>query len=184
MRRQSLFALPLSALPLFAPLSLALALSACNGPAAGPAGPDPAVLKAEVDAAVAEALAARDADATRLHGSAGPAAYFVNLRDGQTVSSPFRVVFGVYGIGVAPALTDKPNTGHHHLLIDTELSDEQKQYAIPSDDNHIHYGGGQTETVLDLPPGPHTLQLVFGDMNHELHKPQGILSEKITITVK
>lgn len=176
MRLHSLIAIPV----------LALALSACGGGSTGSsaAAPDPAVVKAEVDKAVAEALAARDADATKLHGDAGPAVYFVNLRDGQTVSSPFRVVFGVYGIGVAPALTDKPNTGHHHLLIDTELTDEEKQYAIPADDKHIHYGAGLTETVLDLPPGPHTLQLVFGDMNHELHKPVGILSEKITINVQ
>jgi hypothetical protein len=176
MRLHSLIAVPV----------LAFALAACDGASTstGAAAPDPAAVKAEVDKAVAEAVAAHDAAGTKLHGNAGPAAYFVNLRDGQTVSSPFRVVFGVYGIGVAPALTDKPNTGHHHLLIDTELTDEEKQYAIPSDDKHIHYGGGQTETVLDLPPGPHTLQLVFGDMNHELHKPTGILSQKINITVQ
>jgi hypothetical protein len=174
MRIRSLLAVPV----------LALALSACTPAPTETAAPDPAAVKAEVDKAVAEAMTARDAEATKLHGDAGPAAYFVNLRDGQTVTSPFRVVFGVYGIGVAPALTDKPNTGHHHLLIDTELTDEEKQYAIPADDKHIHYGAGLTETVLDLPPGPHTLQLVFGDMNHELHKPAGILSEKITINVQ
>lgn len=176
MRLHSLIAVPF----------LALALSACDGASTSgsAAAPDPAVVKAEVDKAVAEALAARDAEATRLHGNAGPASYFVNLRDGQTVTSPFRVVFGVYGIGVAPALTDKPNTGHHHLLIDTELTEEEMQYAIPAGDQHIHYGGGQTETVLDLPPGPHTLQLVFGDMNHELHKPAPIMSQKITINVQ
>ena len=175
MRLHTLIAIPV----------LAFVLAACDGASTGSAdAPDPAAVKAEADKAVAEALATRDAEATKLHGNAGPAAYFVNLRDGQTVSSPFRVVFGVYGIGVAPALTDKPNTGHHHLLIDIELTDEEKQYAIPSDDKHIHYGDGRTETVLDLPPGPHTLQLVFGDMNHELHKPAGILSEKITINVQ
>ncbi len=174
MRFQGLLAVPV----------LAFALAACDGASTGPAAPDPAAVKAEVDKAVADALAARDAEATKLHGDAGPAAYFVNLRDGQTVTSPFRVVFGVYGIGVAPALTDKPNTGHHHLLIDTELTADEMQYAIPADDKHIHYGAGLTETVLDLPPGPHTLQLVFGDMNHELHKPAPIMSQKITITVK
>ena len=174
MRIRSLLAVP----------ALAFALAACNGASTEAAAPDPAAVKAEVDKAVAGALAARDTEATKLHGDAGPASYFVNLRDGQTVTSPFRVVFGVYGIGVAPALTDKPNTGHHHLLIDTELSDEEKQYAIPSDEQHIHYGGGQTEAVLTLPAGPHTLQLVFGDMNHELHKPVGIMSQKITVNVK
>ncbi len=174
MRLYSLIAIPV----------LAFALVACDGASTGAAAPDAAAVKAEADKAVAEALAARDAEATRLHGDAGPGVYFVNLRDGQTVASPFRVAFGVYGIGVAPALTDKPNTGHHHLLIDTELTDEEKQYAIPADDQHIHFGGGQTEYVLNLPAGPHTLQLVFGDMNHELHKPEGILSEKITVNVQ
>lgn len=175
MRLHSLLAAP----------ALVLALSACNGGTTTEApAPDPAVIKAEADKAVAEALEARDADAIKLHGEAGPAVYFVNLRDGQTVTSPLRVVFGVYGIGVAPALTDKPNTGHHHLLIDTELSDEEKQFAIPNDAQHMHFGGGQTEVVLDLKPGPHTLQLVFGDMNHELHKPAGIMSQKINITVQ
>lgn len=169
---------------LLAVSALAIALAGCNGGTTEAAAPDPAVVKAEVDKAVAEALAARDAEAVKLHGDAGPAVYFVNLRDGQTVPQSFRVVFGVYGIGVAPALTDKPNTGHHHLLIDTELSEEQKQFAIPNDEKHLHFGGGQTETVLQLPPGPHTLQLVFGDMNHELHKPVGIMSQKITVNVQ
>lgn len=125
-----------------------------------------------------------EADAVKLHETPGPAVYFVNLRDGQTVPQSFRVVFGAYGIGVAPALTDKPDTGHHHLLIDTTLTDEEKQFAIPKDDKHMHFGNGQTEVVLNLAPGPHTLQLVFGDMNHELHKPNAIMSEKITVNVE
>lgn len=164
--------------------ALAVALAGCNGASTEAAAPDPAVIKAEVDKAVAEAAAARELEGVKLHGEAGPGVYFVNLRDGQTVPTPFRVVFGVYGIGVAPALTDKPNTGHHHLLIDTELSDEEKQFAIPNDAQHMHFGGGQTEVVLDLTPGTHTLQLAFGDLNHELHKPTPIMSDKITITVQ
>ena len=99
------------------------------------------------------------------------------------MSSPFRVVFGVSGLGVAPALTEKELTGHHHLLINTELSEEEMEYAIPNDDQHRHFGGGQTETVLDLPPGQHTLQLNFGDLNHEQFDPP-VMSEKITITVE
>jgi hypothetical protein len=170
---------------LLAAPALALALSACNGATTEAAAPDPAVIKAEVDKAVADALAARDAEAVALHAdAAGPKVYFVNLRDGQTVPQSFRIVFGVSGIGVAPALVDKPNTGHHHLLIDTELSDEEKQFAIPNDEKHMHFGGGQTEVVLQLAPGPHTLQLAFGDLNHELHKPTPIMSEKITVNVQ
>ena len=125
-----------------------------------------------------------EASAVALHETPGPAVYFANLHDGMTVPQSFRVVFGAYGIGVAPALTDKPNTGHHHLLIDTTLTDEEKKFAIPKDDQHMHFGGGQTEVVLQLSPGPHTLQLVFGDMNHELHKPTAIMSDKITVNVQ
>jgi hypothetical protein len=158
-------------------------LAACNEQPAAPAA-DPAAAAAATEAAVAEARAADLAAATAIHPDAGPAVYIVNLKDGDTVSSPFRVVFGLYGSGIAPALMAKENTGHHHLLIDTELSDEEKQFAIPNDQQHMHFGGGQTETVLQLPAGQHTLQLVFGDLNHELHKPAAIMSQKITITVK
>ena len=153
-------------------------LGACNPPA--PTGAS----KEEVDKAVADARAADVAEATKVHADAGPAVYFVNIKDGATVTSPFRVVFGVYGMGVAPAGVDKPNTGHHHLLVDTELTHEEMQFAIPNDDKHIHFGTGATERVMELPPGQHTLQLVFGDMNHELHKPNHLMSQKITITVK
>lgn len=159
-------------------------LAACNPTAPAATGPTADESAAATAAAVAEARAADAAAATAVHTDPGPAVYFVNLKDGETVTSPFRVVFGVYGKGVAPALIDKENTGHHHLLIDTELSDEEKQFAIPNDPQHMHFGGGQTETVLQLPAGTHTLQLVFGDLNHELHKPTPMMSQKITITVK
>ncbi|MEQ1610056.1 MAG: DUF4399 domain-containing protein [Hyphomonadaceae bacterium] len=161
-----------------------MTLAACNESAPAAPAPDPAAAAATTEAAVAEALAARDAEAIALHADAGPGVYFVNLRDGMTVPQSFRVIFGAYGIGVAPALVDKPNTGHHHLLIDTELSAEEMQFAIPKDAQHMHFGGGQTEVVLQLGPGPHTLQLAFGDMNHELHKPTHIMSQKITVNVK
>ena len=171
---------------LIAATAIALSLAACNGAGAPPdaAAPDAAAGQAATDAAVAEALSARDAEAVKIHGAPGPMVYFVNLRDGMTVPQSFRVVFGASGIGVAPALVDKPNTGHHHLLIDTELSEEDKQFAIPNDEQHMHFGGGQTEVVLQLSPGPHTLQLAFGDLNHELHKPAPIMSDKITVNVK
>jgi hypothetical protein len=163
-------------------LAVAL-LAACNDQPATPAA-DPAAAAAERDAAVAAALEARDAEATKVHAEPGPAVYFVNLRDGQTVTSPVRIVFGVYGMGIAPAGVDKENTGHHHLLIDTELTEEEKGFAIPNDAQHMHFGTGVTEHVLMLPAGQHTLQLVFGDKNHELHKPAALMSQKITITVK
>ena len=109
--------------------------------------------------------------------------YFINLKDGDTVSNPFKVQFGLSGMGVAPAGVEKPNTGHHHLLIDTTLTPEELKQPIPMDDKHRHFGGGQTETVLTLPPGKHTLQLVLGDWTHVPHAPP-VMSEMITITVK
>ncbi|MEX3008601.1 DUF4399 domain-containing protein [Hoeflea sp. TYP-13] len=115
--------------------------------------------------------------------------YFVNLKDGDTVKSPVTVIFGLSGMGVAPAGTEKENTGHHHLYVDRpplgegEDGADEVDYSIPADENHIHFGGGQTETVLDLPPGKHTLQMVLGDKDHIPHdKP--VVSDVITITVE
>jgi len=161
-----------------------LALTACNESTPAASTPDPAAAAAATATAVADARAADLAAATAVHSDPGPAVYFVNLKDGDTVTSPFRVVFGVYGKGIAPALVDKPDTGHHHLLIDTQLSDEEMKFAIPKDEQHQHFGAGQTETVLMLPAGVHTLQLAFGDMNHEMMKPAPMMSQKISITVK
>ncbi len=115
--------------------------------------------------------------------------YFVNLEDGATVTSPFKVVFGLSGMGVAPAGTEKENTGHHHLLIDRpplgegEDGEEELEFSLPSDGHHMHFGGGQTETTVELAPGTHTLQLVLGDLNHVPHKAP-VVSNVITITVE
>lgn len=114
---------------------------------------------------------------------AGAKVYIINPKDGAEVESPFLVQFGLTGMGVAPAGVEKPNTGHHHLLIDTRLTDEQMKEPIPADDTHKHFGGGQTEAILTLPPGQHTLQLVLGDWTHVPHVPP-VMSEPITITVK
>jgi hypothetical protein len=107
----------------------------------------------------------------------------INLKDGAEVTSPFLVQFGLSGMGVAPAGVEKPNTGHHHLLIDTRLTDEQMKEPIPADDTHKHFGGGQTEAMVTLPPGKHTLQLMLADWSHIPHSPP-VMSEPITITVK
>ena len=114
---------------------------------------------------------------------AGAKVYIINLKDGDTVNSPFLVQFGLSGMGVAPAGVEKPNTGHHHLLIDTALSAEQMKEPIPSDSNHVHFGGGQTEAMVTLPPGQHTLQLVLADWTHIPHVPP-VMSQPITITVR
>jgi hypothetical protein len=109
--------------------------------------------------------------------------YFINLKDGDRVTSPFKIQFGLSGMGVAPAGVEKPNTGHHHLLIDTTLTPEQFHEAIPADERHLHFGGGQTETMLTLAPGRHTLQLVLGDWSHVPFNPP-IVSPVITVDVK
>ncbi|WGD56336.1 DUF4399 domain-containing protein [Bradyrhizobium sp. CB1650] len=95
---------------------------------------------------------------------AGAAVYFVDIKDGQTVPTKFTVHFGLKGMGVAPAGSDKENSGHHHLLIDAELPPLDR--PIPNDFNHLHFGAGQTEAEVTLPPGDHTLQLLLGDKNH------------------
>ena len=111
----------------------------------------------------------------------GAKAYFIEPKDGAEVSSPVSVKFGLSGMGVAPAGVEKAKTGHHHLLINVDKVDLDN--PLPADDNHKHFGGGQTETSVALPPGKHTLQLLLGDHNHIPHKPP-VMSEKITITVK
>jgi len=111
----------------------------------------------------------------------GARIYFIGLADGDEVSSPVVVRFGLSGMGVAPAGTEKPKTGHHHLLIDTELVDPS--LPIPADDQHRHFGGGQTEVSLDLSPGPHVLQLVLADHLHVPHDPP-VVSNRIVVIVK
>jgi Domain of unknown function (DUF4399) len=114
----------------------------------------------------------------------GAMAYFVNLHDGDTVTSPFKVIFGLsQNMGVAPSGVDKPNVGHHHLLIDTGLTADELTKPITVDERHVHFGKGQTETMVTLPPGKHTLQLMLGDWTHvPFDKP--VQSEVITINVK
>ncbi len=112
----------------------------------------------------------------------GAMVYIMYPEDGATVKGPFLCRFGLRNMGVAPAGHDFPNTGHHHLLIDTkeEINPDE---PIPHDKNHLHFGAGETETRLDLPPGKHTLQLVLGDGNHYSFTPP-LISKKITITVR
>jgi hypothetical protein len=102
--------------------------------------------------------------------------------DGEVIKNgKFKVWFGTRNFGVAPAGVTKPNTGHHHLLIDTDLP--KLDEPIPNDKNHLHFGAGQTETIIELPPGTHTLQLLMGDAEHVPHDPP-VKSKKITIHVR
>ena len=110
----------------------------------------------------------------------GASAYIVSPENGAVVASPVTVRFGLKGMGVAPAGVQKAGTGHHHLLVDAK--------ALPAMDKPMggdvkHFGGGQTETTIELAPGEHTLQLILGDHYHIPHNPP-VVSEVVTITVK
>ena len=111
----------------------------------------------------------------------GAKAYFISPSDGEVISGPFKVVMGLSGMGVAPAGTQNDKTGHHHLIIDSETP--ASGIPMGKSDNLRHFGGGQTETIIELAPGQHTLQLVIGDFAHRPHNP-AVASEVITITVE
>jgi hypothetical protein len=121
------------------------------------------------------------ADLPRTPSPADAKVYIISPKNGTTVRNPVTVRFGLSGMGVAPAGTVAENTGHHHLIIDSPLPPLDQ--PLPKDDTHLHFGKGQTETVLTLKPGKHTLQLVLGDANHVPHDPP-VVSEKVTIWVK
>ena len=128
--------------------------------------------------------AAAQSDSAQSAAPAGAFAYFLNLKNGDTVTSPFKVVFGLSpNMGVAPSGVEKANVGHHHLLIDKALTPEEMTQPITVDEQHVHFGKGQTETTVTLPPGKHTLQLMLGDWTHIPFKPP-VQSEVITVTVK
>jgi len=146
--------------------SIALAALACGAPA------------------LAQAPAPQAAASTALPRTASPAGakvYLVSPKDGASIKGPVTVVFGLAGMGIAPAGVQMENTGHHHLLIDTDLPKDLGM-PLPATDNIRHFGKGQTEATLTLPPGKHTLQLVLGDHMHIPFNPV-VASPKITITV-
>ena len=106
--------------------------------------------------------------------------YFIGLKDGAKVKSPFKVAFGVEGLKVAKAGAPVPGTGHHHLIVDGAFT--PKGVVVGKDETHLHFGDGQTETVLTLPKGPHTLTLQFADGTHASYGEQ--LSQTINVTVR
>ncbi len=126
------------------------------------------------------ALAASNALAQPAPISPDAKEYIIWPPDGAVIRGGFWVRMGLSGAGIAPAGVQKPNTGHHHLLVDVDLPPLDQ--PIPNDRTHLHFGLGQTEARLDLPPGKHTLQLLLGDENHVPHQPP-IYSKRITITV-
>lgn len=120
----------------------------------------------------------------------GASLSFINISDGDVVTSPVTIQFGLSGMGVAPAgVTEKENVGHHHLLINRapfgegEDGTEEWEYGIASDENHRHFGGGQTEVTLDLPAGTHSLQMVLGDHSHVPFGPE-LATDQISIVVE
>lgn len=119
--------------------------------------------------------------APRTPRPAGALLYVISPAAGATVESPVTVRFGLKGMGVAPAGVARPDTGHHHLIIDAPTPPLDR--PLPADAKHLHFGGGQTETTIDLPPGTHELQLILGDKDHVPHDPP-LVSERITITVR
>jgi hypothetical protein len=118
----------------------------------------------------------------RTPSAPGAEVYIISPKNGAMVHNPVVVQFGLKGMGIAPAGIKFDNSGHHHLLIDTDPPADQSA-PLPANDKIVHFGKGQTETTLNLSPGKHTLQLLFADLNHIPHSPP-LLSKKITITVK
>lgn len=117
----------------------------------------------------------------RSESVSGASVYFIMPTDGATVTNPIDIEFGIEGMHIAPAGVEEPYSGHHHLLIDTELP--ALNQPIPADDNHIHFGDGSTSTQITLEPGEHTLLLLLGDHLHVPHDP-AVTSPTITITVE
>ena len=126
------------------------------------------------------AAAPAPAPGTRHPSPPGARAYIISPENGAYVPTTFTVRFGLEKMGVAPAGVDKPNTGHHHLLIDAPLPPLDQ--PIPNDENHLHFGGGQTEATVTLPKGRHTLQLLLGDAYHVPHQPP-VYSDPVVVYV-
>lgn len=127
------------------------------------------------------ATASSEASVTRQQAPAAAKVSFVGIKDGDTVTSPFKVGFHVTGMVVAPAGSTEPDSGHFHLIIDSELPPQDA--PLPANEHVKHYGKGQTEDTLSLPPGQHTLQIEFADVAHVPFNPP-VVSDRITITVK
>src|SRR5471030_3087189 len=119
----------------------------------------------------------------RTSSPAGAEVYIISPKDGAKVHGPVTVLFGLKGMGIAPAGIKFDNTGHHHLLVDTDFSELKLDAPMPATDKILHFGKGQTETSMTLPPGKHTLEIVFADYLHQSFDPP-LHSKKITVTVE
>lgn len=165
-RRRALFAL-------FAPMLFTAMHAVAASPATGKE-----IGKAPLDMDICSSNGA--AERTRPLLNESKAVYFVNLRDGDKVTSPFRIAFGLVGMGIAPAGVNVENTGHHHLLIDQKLTNDMLIKPIPFTEKYRHFGKGETEATLELPVGKHTLRLLFANAYHQ---PYYVSSKEVTIEV-
>ena len=157
-------------------LVLAPYLAACQNTPETPETPETPATPAAEETPATQAL-------PRTASPDGASVYIISPRDAASVEAgEVTVQFGLKGMGVAPAGNDFADTGHHHLLVNANET-PRLDVPLPADENHIHFGKGQTETTLKLEPGTYTLQLILGDKNHIPHDPP-VMSEKITITVK
>ena len=150
-----------------------------TGIACSPADNNAASSSADSTPPVAEAT--QPAAMPRTASGEGASVFFVSPADGDTVSSPFAVEFGISAMEVVRSSDNTPNTGHHHVLIDTGLP--ALDMPIPADEHRVHFGDGSAATVLTLPPGEHTLQLLLGDYLHIPHRPP-VYSQPISVTVE
>jgi hypothetical protein len=153
------------------------------GAARAPSAQTPASPAAGAPPAHAPGMMMMSAGPMRSTPAPGAQVYLISPSNGATVHGPVVVRFGLKGMGIAPAGVMVENTGHHHLLVDTDLADLKLDQPLPATDKVLHFGKGQTETTLTLPPGKHTLELVFADAKHLSFDPP-LHSEKITITVE
>ena len=117
----------------------------------------------------------------RTASSEGASVFFITPADGATVTNPISIEFGIAGMDVVKAGNNQPNSGHHHLLIDTGLPD--LELPIPANEQHVHFGDGSVSTQISLPKGEHKLQMLLGDHLHIPHNPP-LTSAQITITVE
>ncbi len=156
-----------------------LVLAACGQKAADEPAASPTDTNTEP--AMASEAAAEPAAPPQTASADGASVFFIMPADGATVSNPISIEFGIAGMDVVKAGNNQPNSGHHHLLIDTGLPD--LGLPIPADEHHVHFGDGSTSTAITLPPGEHTLQMLLGDHLHIPHNPP-LVSEQITISVE
>jgi hypothetical protein len=156
--------------------ALIISLAACSEKPANQATEPAHSTTTPVETPVAEPQGiARSASAE------GASVFFITPADGATVANPISIEFGIAGMDVVKAGNNLPNSGHHHLLIDTDLPN--LGLPVPADERHVHFGDGSTRTQISLPPGEHKLQMLLGDYLHIPHNPP-LTSAQITITVE